>query len=182
WHTYGVIWTPSQLTYVIDGRVWGRVAIPSEMPHVPMSLNIQQQTWCKAGYACPPGPQSALVDWVAEYSHAGPEISVVGAFPSRSSRLGPALDAQTTRVVADVEGYHYKYVRIIGYGVPGDRPLAQRELAMARARAVAADIRSQLGPTHVSVSSTWHYLPTAPTAALEASRQRTVVLMSGTLG
>jgi beta-glucanase (GH16 family) len=68
WHTWGVIWTPTSITYTVDGTVWGQVANPSEIPSIPMTLDLQQQTWCSSGYACPTSAQSMQVDWVAEYS------------------------------------------------------------------------------------------------------------------
>ncbi len=64
WHTWGVIWTPHSLTYTLDGRVWGRVRNPLAIPHVRMSLHLQQQTWCSLGYACPTQPVSTQIDWV----------------------------------------------------------------------------------------------------------------------
>ena len=67
WHTWGVIWTPTSLTYVVDAHVWGRVVGASHVPSQPMTLHIQQQTWCAASRACPTSPESTLVDWVAEY-------------------------------------------------------------------------------------------------------------------
>lgn len=68
WHTWGVIWTPTSITYTVDGRVWGHVTTPAAVPDQFMTLNIQQQTWCSSGWACPKAPQSLLVDWVAEYA------------------------------------------------------------------------------------------------------------------
>ncbi len=68
WHTWGVIWTPTSITYTVDGRVWGRVTDPSTIPSIPMTLDLQQQTWCSSGWACPSAPQSMQIDWVAEYS------------------------------------------------------------------------------------------------------------------
>jgi beta-glucanase (GH16 family) len=68
WHTWGVIWTPTSLKYTIDGRVWGTITNPAGIPNVPMTLDLQQQTWCSSGYACPTAPQSMQIDWVAEYS------------------------------------------------------------------------------------------------------------------
>jgi hypothetical protein len=68
WHTWGVIWTASSITYTVDGRVWGTVTVPSEIPNQPMTLDLQQQTWCSSGFACPSAPQSMQIDWVAEYS------------------------------------------------------------------------------------------------------------------
>jgi hypothetical protein len=67
WHTWGVIWTPTSITYTVDGRVWGTVTTASEIPSQAMTLDLQQQTWCSSGWACPTSPQSMQVDWVTEY-------------------------------------------------------------------------------------------------------------------
>ena len=67
WHTWGVVWTPTSIEYVVDGQIWGAVAGPSVIPDQAMTLDLQQQTWCASGWACPTAPQSMLVDWVAEY-------------------------------------------------------------------------------------------------------------------
>jgi hypothetical protein len=68
WHTWGVIWTPTSITYTVDGRAWGTVAVTSEIPNQAMTLDLQQQTWCSSGWACPTAPQSMQIDWVAEYT------------------------------------------------------------------------------------------------------------------
>jgi beta-glucanase (GH16 family) len=68
WHTWGVIWTPTSITYTIDGQVWGTVTVASEIPNQAMVLDLQQQTWCNSGFACPTSPQSMDIDWVAEYT------------------------------------------------------------------------------------------------------------------
>jgi hypothetical protein len=68
WHTWGVIWTPTSITYTLDGEVWGTVSVASEIPNQPMTLDLQQQTWCSSGFACPTAPESMLIDWVAEYA------------------------------------------------------------------------------------------------------------------
>lgn len=70
WHTWGVIWTPTSITYTVDGRVWGTVTNTAEIPSIAMTLDLQQQTWCSSGWACPSAPQSMQVDWVAEYTAA----------------------------------------------------------------------------------------------------------------
>ena len=71
WHTWGVIWTPSTITYTVDGQVWGTVANTGEIPTQAMTLDLQQQTWCSSGWACPSSPQSMQIDWVAQYSYNG---------------------------------------------------------------------------------------------------------------
>lgn len=68
WHTFGVIWTASSITYTVDGNVWGTVTQQNAIPNIPMHISLQSQTWCSAGWACPTAPQSMLVDWVAEYT------------------------------------------------------------------------------------------------------------------
>jgi beta-glucanase (GH16 family) len=70
WHTYGLIWTPTSITYTIDGKVWGEVessqlSSPAQWPDVPMNLDLQSQN---LGAAQPNGSITTLtVAWVAEY-------------------------------------------------------------------------------------------------------------------
>jgi hypothetical protein len=75
WHTWGVIWTPTSLTFTVDGVAWGSVHDSSVIPHEAMTLDIQQQTWCGIAPECPTKPLSMLVDWVVEFApaahHAG---------------------------------------------------------------------------------------------------------------
>ena len=68
WHTWGVIWMPGSVTFTIDGRVWGRVTDPSAIPHIPMTLDLQQQTYCSSGWACPSKPLSMRIDWATEFA------------------------------------------------------------------------------------------------------------------
>jgi hypothetical protein len=73
WHTWGIVWTPTSLTFTVDGQEWGSVTTANAadaIPNVPMTLNIQQQTWCSANWACPTAGtiSSTQVDWVAIYS------------------------------------------------------------------------------------------------------------------
>ena len=69
WHTWGVIWTPTTLIYTLDGHAWGSVTTPAAIPHVAMSVHLQQQTWCSARFACPTAPVSTQVAWVARYAN-----------------------------------------------------------------------------------------------------------------
>jgi hypothetical protein len=92
WHTWGVVWTPTSITYVVDGYVWGAVTVPNEIPGVPMHLAIQQQTWCSANFACPTSPASAEVDWVAEYMSGTAPLSTSGTL-SRHLSIDPSLPA-----------------------------------------------------------------------------------------
>ena len=68
WHTWGVVWTANSITYVVDGKQWGQIAVAYEIPNVPMTLDFEQRTSCKPVRDCPSGPVSMLVDWVAEYA------------------------------------------------------------------------------------------------------------------
>lgn len=88
WHTWGVIWTPTAVHYVLDGRVWASVTAPAGVPHVPMTLDLQQQTWCASGWACPTHPQSMEVAWVAIYT---PATAPVSPEPPTTTTTAPAV-------------------------------------------------------------------------------------------
>jgi hypothetical protein len=68
WNTWGVIWTPRKITFVVDGQVWGTDDVASQISHQAMTLDLQQSTRCASGTQCPTGPVSMQVDWVAEYT------------------------------------------------------------------------------------------------------------------
>lgn len=71
WHTYGVQWTPTTITYTIDGQVWGSVSSsslssPAQWPDIPMNLTLQSQNQSSAQ---PNGTiETMTVAWVAEYT------------------------------------------------------------------------------------------------------------------
>ena len=71
WHTYGVIWTPTSITYTIDGKQWakvqpGEVSSPGSWPTMQMTLDLQSQN---LGPAQPSHPvETMTVAWVAEYA------------------------------------------------------------------------------------------------------------------
>jgi Glycosyl hydrolases family 16 len=66
WHTWGVIWTPTTITFTVDGMSWGALRLAASIPTIPMTLDLQQRT--DATYTqAKGGPQSMLVDWVTEY-------------------------------------------------------------------------------------------------------------------
>ncbi len=72
WHTAEVIWTPTKLTYSLDGVVWTTMA-GSGVPHTPMSLSLQTEshpcgmTWEVCANKTTPSKVNLQVDWVAEY-------------------------------------------------------------------------------------------------------------------
>jgi hypothetical protein len=68
WHTWGVIWTKNELTYTVDGRVWGVVNGAQNISAVPMTLDLEQRQECEENRQCPTVPESMEVDWVAEYT------------------------------------------------------------------------------------------------------------------
>ena len=100
WHTWGVIWTPTKLSYVVDGKVWASVNVPSEIPDLPMTLDLQQQTWCAQKSNCPLSPQSTLVDWAAEYTPQSSPVSTA-AKPLATIPIDASLpSAKLSSVVA----------------------------------------------------------------------------------
>ncbi|NNN00665.1 MAG: glycoside hydrolase family 16 protein [Acidimicrobiaceae bacterium] len=68
WHTWGVVWSPNSIDYLVDGRAWAVITNKVEIPHIPMRLDIEQRTMCQSGFQCPRVPVSMLIDWVAEFS------------------------------------------------------------------------------------------------------------------
>jgi hypothetical protein len=74
WNTFGIIWTPTSITYTLNGKAWGTFSNAADISSTPMHLDLQQQTWCGAAAgmdnenACPTAPESMQVDWVAEYA------------------------------------------------------------------------------------------------------------------
>ena len=70
WHTWGLIWTPTSLTFTMDGKSWGRLTNTAEIPHQKMMFDVQQQIWCSPRLACPTHPASLQIDWVAEYARS----------------------------------------------------------------------------------------------------------------
>jgi beta-glucanase (GH16 family) len=68
WHTWGVIWTPTLITYTLDGRVWGQYDEPQNIPSVPMTLDFEQRTLCPLHRQCPSSQENMYVDWVAEFT------------------------------------------------------------------------------------------------------------------
>jgi beta-glucanase (GH16 family) len=68
WHTWGVVWTPTSISYIVDGRVWGKVTSEFEIPNQPMTVDFEQRALCAIGRQCPTAPVSLQIDWVAEYA------------------------------------------------------------------------------------------------------------------
>jgi beta-glucanase (GH16 family) len=72
WHTYGVAWTPTTITYTVDGHLWGKaihrrdISSPGKWPSINMILALQSQN---LGPAQPARPiETMTVKWVAEYA------------------------------------------------------------------------------------------------------------------
>ena len=67
WHTWGVVWTKTQIRYILDGHVWGIITVKNEIPSIPMNLDLEQRTGCTHHVQCPHAPVHFKIDWVAEY-------------------------------------------------------------------------------------------------------------------
>jgi beta-glucanase (GH16 family) len=71
WHTVGVQWTPSSVSYMVDGNVWATVAAAQlsggqRWPAQAMSLDLQTQN-LHSNYPARP-TENMTVDWVVEYA------------------------------------------------------------------------------------------------------------------
>ena len=67
WHTWGVVWTPARIVFIVDGQPWHEFAIAKDIPHLPMVLDFEQRAVCPSRWECPTSPSALLIDWVAEY-------------------------------------------------------------------------------------------------------------------
>jgi hypothetical protein len=67
WHTWGVIWTPQYLLFVVDGHPWHELSIDSEVPAIPLTLDFEQRALCPSSTECPTQPSALQIDWVAVY-------------------------------------------------------------------------------------------------------------------
>lgn len=85
WHTIGVEWGPSEIRYLIDGRVWAKTPRDAQIPATPMWLGIQAQAGAcskleewgqgECGQAGTPDIADVQVDWVAVYDPAQPTVA-----------------------------------------------------------------------------------------------------------
>lgn len=74
WHTYGVEWTPSGASWLIDGRVIftapaSQVKSPALQPAMPMDMTIQSQNAQTVGTPTP--RETMALDWVEQFSWDG---------------------------------------------------------------------------------------------------------------
>jgi outer membrane protein OmpA-like peptidoglycan-associated protein len=167
WHTFGVVWTPTRLTYVVDGREWGSVANPADIPAQAMTLHIQQQTWCSSQFACPTSPQSTQVDWVAEYVATGHQSVQYAGFARGSSSLSRPLRRQVDALATSMASASMSQVSVVGYGDVGSTVSTGARLGAARAVKVATELNRRLRMLHSSAT-----LATAGRAAGKATAGR----------
>jgi outer membrane protein OmpA-like peptidoglycan-associated protein len=179
WHTWGVIWTPTSVSYTLDGNVWANVGDASQVPHQPMTLDIQQQTWCDVAAnpnspsSCPTTPQSTLVDWVAEYSADSTSTSTtttstatapttttttttpsssiytVRPFAANSSSLSPQLKNQIADVVNQIAANPPSKVVLTGYSDSTSSPATSLAISKQRAITVKNYLQQLLTDRHV---------------------------------
>ena len=157
WHTWGVVWTPTSLTYTVDGQAWGIIDSASEIPDQPMHLDITQQTWCSSGFACPTAPESTQVDWVEEYKPTIGESAALGTFAPNSWALTPVLKAKIVKLAVKIKVQGDNSVALVGYN--DDSGTAAKGIAISRirARVVGRILKQQLavlGVTGVSITTT----------------------------
>lgn len=144
WHTWGVIWTPTIITYTVDGSVWGTVVDTAAIPNQAMTLDLQQQTWCGQGWACPSIRQSTLIDWVAEYTPSVYQSSVVGPFKNGSTSLSPSLQSQIMTLASRIRVNGNPLVTLAGFGDSLAPTAKNASIGRSRASAVERFLRSQL--------------------------------------
>lgn len=174
WHTWGVIWTATSVSYTLDGKVWAEVDVPAEVPHQPMTLDIQQQTWCDVApnpnspSSCPTTPQSTLVDWVAEYSAVDTSTTTtttttaapttlaptsaftVRPFAANSASLSPKLKSQIADLANQIVSSSDSKVVLTGYSDSASSEATSLAVSRARALTVAKYLKRLLTDRHVN--------------------------------
>lgn len=68
WHTWGVMWSPGQLDYVLDGVIWDSVT-SAEVPNIAMWLGIQSEYEGPVLAVDPHLPQQVRVDWITVFAY-----------------------------------------------------------------------------------------------------------------
>jgi beta-glucanase (GH16 family) len=157
WHTWGVIWSPTQISYLVDGKVWATQNVASEIPSQPMTLDLQQQTYCSANYACPTSNVSTDVDWVAEYTPAARDTVTVGRFAERSSALSAHLRRQVVQLAHTIVSNGDSSVNLVGYADSTATLAVGRQESRERAVAVGLYLKqvlSTMGTTSVRITAT----------------------------
>ncbi len=144
WHTWGVVWTPTTLFYTIDGKVWGQFGDAADIPHQPMALHIQQQTWCAFNFACPTLPQSAQIDWIAEYSPVANYTTTLGPFAPDNSALNGPLKTQILALAASIDTQGAESVALTGYSDSKTKARNARAIGERRASTVMSYLLSAL--------------------------------------
>ena len=150
WHTWGLIWSPTSITYTVDGNVWGIVNDPAAIPNQMMTLHVQQQTWCQSGSACPTSPQTMQVDWVAEFAPTPPLTFAVSPFRANSTALSTDLKRQITVIAKRIKSLGSSNVSLFGYGDFGSTVAKWSKVSRARAVAVERYLRTRLAAIGVS--------------------------------
>jgi outer membrane protein OmpA-like peptidoglycan-associated protein len=148
WHTWGIIWTPVSIQYTVDGRVWGSINDPAIIPHQPMSLHFQQQTWCASNYACPTSPQSTQINWVASYTSTTPQPIEIGSYTNNSAALTGPIKASIRRLATRIVEHADLQVTITGYADSAASPLSNLSVSRIRATNVKNYLQQRLSQLH----------------------------------
>lgn len=149
WHTWGVIWTPTSITYTVDGSVWGSVSTPAAIPSVPMSLHIQQQTWCSSNFACPTAPASSQIDWVAEYVPAPTRTIALHPFVQGSAALSPTVKRQVANLAKTMAATGENLVALSGTCSEPQTSTNTVALTLSRARSVRRLLSHELSALNI---------------------------------
>jgi len=146
WHTWGVIWTPTSITYTVDGNVWGTVTNPTIIPDQQMILTLQQQTWCTSGFACPTSPESTDINWVAEYTSTStsPKPIGLGSFANNSAVLSRSMRARIRHLAKVIAGRGAAAVTLTGYATDVVSPVNALVMSTERANNVKHYLEQQL--------------------------------------
>ena len=104
WHTIGVIWSPGQVSFTLDGQVWQTIT-SSSVPSVPLAPQIKMQGVACATISCPTTPDVNMdLNWVAVFAPGAPALDGAPATTTTTATASTTAPASTTTTTPPVSG------------------------------------------------------------------------------
>lgn len=102
WHTYTIDWTPTAVTFYLDGTVIGQSTNSNHIPNTPMRWNLQVETSTDEGAPSNSTSGHIQVDWVAAYLYAPLPTPTLSSLPSASYNSSINLSGTKTSTITTV--------------------------------------------------------------------------------
>ena len=184
WHTWGVVVTPNQMTYYLDGAIWA-VQTSNYIPIAPRTLDIQTQVWSCSSAAvenggfetCPdastPSSTQLDVDWAVAYGfNSAPTPAAVAQVSSVSPASGPKAGGNTVTIsgsgFTNATNVYFGATPASSFQVESDDEI----LAVAPGGSVGSSdvtVETSTGPSAVSPADVYQFVAPTVTSLSPAS-------------